>query len=319
MTGATGAWEIQAPVAHHYQPTTEDHQREKIMALFKRKTLRTIQPAPELRPALSPAPIVRARGSVISLAKTGQGTISLRKGAEAAHDQLSAKGLLGIRAGGRLWIDRSGSMRWDFGSGAVQDLAEMVLGFMFQFTAAVEVRFWDSVVHPAFVLTIDNYRGAIAREHAKLPPMGSTDMAGMLSTMRHIMQLNPPELSMDVVLSDGNPNDYRRNHEAYDSLGELIPGKMPGIAAQTTPVVIDLARYPTQIKFVGVRQTDYLQMLDDLEDYLPGARLVDNVDTKIYEDLGSISPEQFSADMADEWDTWIAAATAAGVLAEPPQ
>ncbi len=278
-----------------------------------RRTRRAVAPAADLTPARAAALIVRGRGAAVSMAKTGQGTINMRKGAEAALDALSASGMLGIRAKGRLWIDRSGSMHGDFKSGVVQDLAEMVLGFMFQFTTSVEVRFWDSVVHPAFTLTIDNYRGAIAREHEALGgyhTMGRTDMAGTLGLLRKLMNEGEPELGFDVVLSDGNPDDFRRNYNAGD-------GEAPGTAPQTTPVVCDLARYATQIKFVGVRQTDYLQMLDDLENYQPGARLVDNVDTKIYEDLASIRPEQFSADMADEWDTWIAAATAAGVLAEP--
>ena len=288
------------------------------MALWPRKRTtdtdtrparRAVTPSADLTPART-AVIVRGRGSVISLAKTGQGTINMRKGAQAAYDSLTAAGLLGIRAKGRLWIDRSGSMGTDFREGRVQDLAEMVLAFMFQFTASVEVRFWDTVVHPPFVLTVDNYRGAIAREHAKLPRMGSTDMAGALELLRALMSEGEPELSFDVVLSDGNPDDFRRNYNAED-------GDAPGTAKQTTAMVCDLARYPTQIKFVGIRETDYLQMLDDLEDYQPGARLVDNVDTKIYPDgLASITPEQFSADMTDEWDTWIAAATAAGVLQE---
>jgi hypothetical protein len=140
--------------------------------------------------------------------------------------------------------------------------------------------------------------------------MGSTDMAGALELLRALMSEGEPELSFDVVLSDGNPDDFRRNYNAED-------GDAPGTAKQTTAMVCDLARYPTQIKFVGIRETDYLQMLDDLEDYQPGARLVDNVDTKIYPDgLSSITPEQFSADMTDEWSSWITAATAAGVLQE---
>jgi hypothetical protein len=84
----------------------------------KDKGKRGVTPNANLKAAHT-AVIVRERGAVVSLAKTGQGTISLRKGAEAALDALTASGMLGIRAKGRLWIDRSGSMHGDFKSGAV--------------------------------------------------------------------------------------------------------------------------------------------------------------------------------------------------------
>lgn len=44
------------------------------------------------------------------------------------------------------------------------------------------------------------------------------------------------------------------------------------------------------------------------------ARLLDNVDTKFLENYAAMSDLQFADAMADQWDSWITAALAAGVL-----
>ena len=59
--------------------------------------------------------------------------------------------------------------------------------------------------------------------------------------------------------------------------------------------------------------------LDDLEERHPGMRLLDNVDAKFFDGsdcplLADITDLQFADAMADEIDTWVADATAKGVL-----
>ncbi len=74
-----------------------------------------------------------------------------------------------------------------------------------------------------------------------------------------------------------------------------------------------------QIKFLAIREVDYLQELDDLEEHHPGARLLDNVDAKFFNGvdwplLTDITDLQFAEAMADELDTWLSDAIAKGVL-----
>jgi hypothetical protein len=69
------------------------------------------------------------------------------------------------------------------------------------------------------------------------------------------------------------------------------------------------------VKFLSVRPVDYLQELDDLEKKSPGARLLDNFDTKDVPDPAGLSDLQFAELMTDELDGWIQEATRKGVLA----
>ena len=64
---------------------------------------------------------------------------------------------------------------------------------------------------------------------------------------------------------------------------------------------------------------DYLEELDDLEERHPGRRLLDNVDAKFFDGsdcplLTDITDLQFADAMADDVDTWVAEASAKGVL-----
>ena len=100
-----------------------------------------------------------------------------------------------------------------------------------------------------------------------------------------------------IIVTDGSPNDGRR----------------------ATQLIIELARYPVQIKFLAIREVGYLQEVDDLEEHDPGARLLDNVDAKFFNGvawplLTDITDLQFAEAMADELDTWLSDAIAKGVL-----
>lgn len=88
----------------------------------------------------------------------------------------------------------------------------------------------------------------------------------------------------------------------------------PDSRPDATRVVCDLARFPVFIKFLALRSVPYLQELDDLEQTRPGARLLDNVDAKTIRDPDGISDADFAEAMTDEWDSWLRAAAAAGVV-----
>jgi hypothetical protein len=122
--------------------------------------------------------------------------------------------------------------------------------------------------------------------------MGSTNLAAALQAVRAAAESTTSPIFC-IVVTDGEPDDR----------------------AATTRIVCDLARYPVFLKFLALKPVAYLAELDDLD---PSKRLLDNVDAKpsTHElNLLSCTDMQFADAMADEWDSWIAAATKAGVLA----
>lgn len=220
------------------------------------------------------------------------GHVNLAKGAETVGISLRKRGLAGMRGRVVVVLDHSGSMAGDYASGVVQELLVRTLAFGLQIDsdAAVEVIPFDHGVWPGTIVRLDNYESA-ARTIWKPNQMGSTNLAAALDAVRD-MAADTREPIVCVVITDGNPND--RNG--------------------TTSVVCDLARYPVFLKFLAIRDVPYLRDLDDLEQVRPGARLLDNVDAKTIADPARISAEAFAEAMVDEWDSWLIAAQAAGVL-----
>jgi Mg-chelatase subunit ChlD len=218
------------------------------------------------------------------------GTVSLVKRARKAGVSLSKRDLAGIRAQAVLVLDHSGSMYGDYDSGAVQTLVERALGFALQIDVDGEIPViaFDSRVWPAVTVDATNYSGVVDRELWHPAQMGSTDMASALRAVQAMAEKTDAPL-FAVVITDGEPNSR----------------------SDTTSVVCELARYPVFVKFLAVQPVTYLQELDDLDD---SARLLDNVDAKFLQDAAGMSDLAFADAMVDEWDTWIAAATNAGIL-----
>ena len=221
------------------------------------------------------------------------GAFELANNGEAAGISLAKRGLAGIRAQAVLVLDHSGSMMRDYQSGAVQALVERVLGFALQIDAdgTVPVIAFDHKVRRAVEVTQANYRGVVEREIWRSRDMGTTNLAGALDVVRKMVLTT--DLPMYVaIVTDGDPDDQ------YLATG----------------AVCDLSRYPAFLKFLAVRPVDYLNELDDLD---ASMRLIDNVDTKPNDtglDLLRCTDAQFQDAMADEWDSWFAAAQQAGVL-----
>ncbi len=233
--------------------------------------------------------LVKESGPAVDLAKVREAHVDLAKKADKAGVALSKRGLGGIRAQAILVLDHSGSMYGDYASGAVQDLVERALGFALQIDDDGEVPVipFDSQVWEHVYVTVDDYAGAVGRIW-RPDAMGSTRLDRALGALRYLAAETEQPI-VALVVTDGNPDDR----------------------AAATKAVIDLARYPVFIKFLALRDVPYLQELDDLE---PSVRLLDNVDTKTFPSLAGVTDMQFAEAMADEWDTWITAAQAAGVL-----
>lgn len=239
----------------------------------------------------NPVPVVKdaAGNPAVDLGKVAAaGHVKLSKTAQTVGVSLAKRKLAGMRGRVIVLLDHSGSMYGDFQSGTVQKLLERTLGFGLQVDTdgSVEIVVFDSRTYVGPRVGLSNYQSAAANIW-KPNAMGSTDLTGALNAIRK-EAAKTREPIVCVVLTDGDPNDRRT----------------------ATEIVVDLARYPVFIKFLALRDVPYLAELDDMD----GGRLLDNVDAKTIDDPAGISDEAFAEAMVDEWDTWIVAATAAGVV-----
>lgn len=225
---------------------------------------------------------------------------ALKDAGNAVGVELRKRGLAGMRGRVIVVLDHSGSMKPDYNSGAVQKLLTRTLGFGCQVDTdgTVEVIPFDSRVWPTVRVDVGTYQQAVRAELYRPHDMGLTNLADALNVVRREAE-KTREPIVCIVLTDGDPYDGRDAARSKQA---------------ATRAVCDLARYPVFLKFLALRNVPYLQQLDDLEDTNPGARLLDNVDTKTIRDPGGISDADFAEAMADEWDSWLRDATAAGVV-----
>jgi hypothetical protein len=229
----------------------------------------------------------------VDLSKVRDANPDLAKSADKVGFALSAKGLSGIRAKVVVLLDHSGSMFADFKSGAVDSLFRRVMGLGLQIDDDGEIPVipFDARVRPTFNLNQTNLTTAVSSVWNP-NEMGSTNLTDALATVLAMAKETDEPIFL-TVLTDGNPDSK----------------------SSATAMVCELAGYPVFIKFMALREVDYLSSLDDLD---ASKRLLDNVDAKPERgsglDLLSCTDAEFAAALVDEWDTWIKAATEAGVL-----
>ncbi|MER7002232.1 VWA domain-containing protein [Dactylosporangium sp. NPDC000555] len=222
------------------------------------------------------------------------GHVDLAKRAEKTGVALGKRGLAGIRAQAQLVLDHSGSMYPDYDSGDVQTLVERALAFALQVNASgtVPVIPFDSRILPTVEVGVGNYAGVVNREIWRGRNMGSTNLAAALRVVMETAAAATVPIFC-IVVTDGEPDSR----------------------PDTTRIVCELSRYPVFVKFLALKPVAYLAELDDLD---ASRRLLDNVDSKPSStdlNLLSCTDLQFADAMVDEWDTWIAAAQKAGIVA----
>lgn len=239
----------------------------------------------------------------VNLAKVREaGHIDLVKRAEKAGISLSKRNLSGLRGAVRLYVDHSGSMEFpgakDYSNGNVQRLVERALGYAFQLDSdgKIPVIAFDNELWPEVIVDQSNYEGIVEARIWHRNKMGGTLFVPVLEDLLNEARTTQEPI-FAIIVTDGSPSDRTK----------------------ATELVIELAKYPVQIKFLAIREADYLRKLDDLEERKPGARLLDNVDAKFFDGedcpiLADITDLQFADAMADEIDTWVSEATAKGVL-----
>lgn len=244
--------------------------------------------------------LVKGNGPAVNLQKLrDEGHVDLAKNADKVGLALLNRGLAGFRGRVIVVLDHSGSMRSEYRLGAVQTLTERALGFGLQIasTGSVTVIPFDTQARLPVQVNVGNYQGVVDREIWEPRNMGSTNLAAPLRmVLREAMNTQEPIIC--IVVADGSV-DY-------------------GTGPQTTDLFCEMAGYPVWFKLLAIKPVAYFQELDDLEKTQPGRRLLDNVDTKYSTDelnLLTCSPLKFAEAMVDELDTWVVAATNAGVLA----
>lgn len=230
----------------------------------------------------------------ISLDKVQQrapGLVSLYKKAAVSLDKA---GVSGERAAVYLVADRSGSMIPYYNSGAVQALAEQVLGLSLNLDddGIVPLIFFDNVAYPAVEVSLDAYQGVVAAEHMRLGPMGGTryDQA-MAGVVHHYQASGATDPAFVVFQTDGEPN--------------------PGTGRLVEDALKLYSSLPIFWQFVGFgRKFEFLRRLDTMR-----GRTIDNAG---FFAVGDNPSAMADGDLYDqlmcEYPQWLAAAHTAHVI-----
>jgi hypothetical protein len=248
--------------------------------------------------------------SLRKLEAAGQQGLTLLKRSEVASVSLQSRKLNGIRAKTCLVVDHSQSMMRLYESGVVQCLVERVAGFNLQVdvTGTTTVLPFDSEPYTPIEVTVDNYRNVVRNRIWRPRDMGYTDLAGALEVVLGYAKSTTVPLYVPII-TDGNPE-----------------GK-PRAKQDATDIICELSQYPVFLKFLSIKEVDYLVDLDE-DDELP--RLLDNVNTQFFNgrhhhpaaqpnwrprvDDKACTDEIFSDAMTEEFDLWIERATAKHIL-----
>ncbi|WP_030263567.1 VWA domain-containing protein [Streptomyces sp. NRRL B-24484] len=218
----------------------------------------------------------------------------------SARVSLEKSGLRGARAAVYLVLDRSGSMRPFYRSGAVQRFAEQVLALSAHLDddGRVPVVFFSTEVDGVAELTLDDHRGRIDALHDGLGHMGRTNYhLAMKAVIRHHQLSGADAPALVVFQTDGGPTSRGAARELLCLAAEL----------------------PMYWQFVGFgdpadREFAFLHRLDELP--VPAARPVDNAGFfPAGRDPGAVSDAELYDRLLDGFPEWLAAARAAGITA----
>ncbi len=242
------------------------------------------------RTAARPVTLVKGSGPAVDRATVEQqGSIDLTKKFDKAGISLSKAGLDGIRAEAVMILDHSGSMFGGYQNGMVQTLVERALAFALQIDGdgKIPVIPFDSRLWPTVEVTLDNYANVVNRDIFRPNQMGGTQLAPALRHVLGIAQTSDAPLYV-VIVTDDDPNDR----------------------AEVMQLLKDLKRYAVFIKVLTLVPAPFWDRMDD--EVTRG--LVDNLDAKQVHDPAGMTDLAFADVMVDEWQSWVQAATAAGIL-----
>ncbi|MFE5290109.1 VWA domain-containing protein [Nocardia sp. NPDC056611] len=260
------------------------------MSIFTRnKPQSTASLAAEVAAAPRSVILTKGHGPATDRSQVAAAGVDLAKKFDKAGISLSKAGLDGIRAEAVSILDHSFSMRGGYRSGMVQTLMDRALAFALQIDGdgKIPVLPFDSILWPTVEVTLSNYTDIVNQQIYRPNHMGGTYLAPALRAVLDMAQTANSPLYV-VIVTDDDPSDL----------------------AEVVALLKKLKRYPVFIKVLTLVPAPFWDEMDDIN--IPG--LIDNLDAKRVVDPAGMSDLDFADVMVDEWRTWIAAATAAGIL-----
>ncbi|MFJ7127112.1 VWA domain-containing protein [Streptomyces sp. NPDC098101] len=237
----------------------------------------------------------------LSLRKVEEAAPALVSLYKSAGESLRRHGIDGQRAAVYLVVDYSGSMKPYYRSGAVQALADRVLGLSAHLDddGRVPVVFFSTDVDAETEIRLDDHEGRIDRIVAGLGHMGKTSYhLAMDAVVDHYLDSGATDPALVVFQTDGGPINK--------------------LAAER--YVCKAARLPLFWQFIGFgdpdsRQFDFLRRLDELD--VPGRRPVDNAGFfHAGKDPDRLPDGELYDRLVSEFPVWLAAARARGIVRE---
>ncbi|MER7912120.1 VWA domain-containing protein [Streptomyces sp. NPDC096068] len=237
----------------------------------------------------------------LSLRKVEEAAPALVSLYKSAGESLRRHGIDGQRAAVYLVVDYSGSMKPYYRSGAVQALADRVLGLSGHLDddGRVPVVFFSTDIDAETEIRLDDHEGRIDRIVAGLGHMGKTNYhLAMDAVVDHYLDSGSTDPALVVFQTDGGPTSK--------------------LAAER--YVCKAARLPLFWQFIGFgdpdsRQFDFLRRLDELD--VPGRRPVDNAGFfHAGKDPDRVPDGELYDRLVSEFPVWLAAARARGIVRE---
>ncbi|MCX4980285.1 VWA domain-containing protein [Streptomyces sp. NBC_00572] len=235
----------------------------------------------------------------MSLRKVEEAAPALVSLYKQAGESLRRHGIDGQRVAVYLVVDYSGSMKPYYNSGAVQALADRVLGLSAQLDddGRVPVVFFSTDIDAETDIRLDDHVGRIDRIVAGLGHMGKTSYhLAMDAVIDHYLDSGSTAPALVVFQTDGGPINK--------------------LAAER--YVCKAARLPIFWQFIGFgdpssRQFEFLRRLDELD--VPAKRLLDNAGFfHAGQDPGRVPDAELYDRLVSEFPAWLAAARAQGVV-----
>lgn len=262
------------------------------MGIFARnRGQSTAELAAEYAAAPRTVTLTKGSGPAVDRATVEQrGGIDLTKKFDKAGISLSKAGLDGIRAEAVMILDHSGSMSYGYQNGMVQTLVDRALAFALQIDGdgSIPVVPFDSRLWPTVDVNLGNFADVVNRKVFRPSEMGGTLLAPALRLVLEMAKAAESPLYV-VIVTDDDPHDR----------------------AEVVRLLKDLKRYAVFVKVLTLVPAPFWDSMDDLD--VPG--LVDNLDAKRVQNPAAMTDLAFADVMVDEWQSWVAAATTAGILA----
>lgn len=252
----------------------------------------------------------------LSLDKVAATAPTLLKKAQAAAAAVDISGLNGQTAKVALVLDYSGSMAGQYGSGAMQRLAEKVLALATQFDddGAIDLFVFDTRAAHLGEIGLGNFTDGIARL-TKGRRMGTTNYAEAFLAVRDHFGFNPAAaaparkgLFGGLKKAQPAPDAGPANEPVY---AIFLTDGAPDNKAAAVKALTEVSTAPIFWKFlsIGREEMAFLQKLDDLTD-----RFVDNADYKAIGDVDKLTDAALFEAMLDEFPGWITEVRAKGLI-----